>query len=150
MSEAELEKILRKIQKADGNKVNRVRKQLFEEEDEDEWTPRMMRRIKTIPPKQSVEKEEEELEIELTGHVQHLAEEVDDEEELVYTLQQLVEKVKHEKRTHAVLSRVIRNNLCEDIAKAIEKMDCISTLEVDLMEDIPSSQVMVKEKMDCI
>ena len=35
-SETELEKIIRKIEKAEGNKVNRVRKQLFEEEDEDE------------------------------------------------------------------------------------------------------------------
>merc|ERR1711867_66138 len=36
-SEIELEKILRKIEKAEGNKVNRVRKQLFEEEEEDDW-----------------------------------------------------------------------------------------------------------------
>ena len=105
-----------------------------------------------IPPLRRIrmEKEEEnpsteeDLEMELTGHLQHLVEEVDDEKELVYTLQQLADNVKHEKRTHAVLSRVIRNNLCEDIAKAIEKVDCISTLEWDLMEDIPSSQVMEK------
>ena len=97
-------------------------------------TPRIMRRIRMVsPPKQrSLEKEEEDprteedLEMELTGHLQHLVDEVDDEKELVYTLQQLADNVKHEKRKHAVLSKVIRNNLCEEIAKAIEKVDCIS------------------------
>merc|ERR1712215_403585 len=100
----------------------------------------MMRRIRMVlPPKQrSLEKEEEDPETELTGHLQHLVEEVDDEKELVYTLQQLADNVKHEKRKHAVLSKVIRNNLCEEIAKTIEKVDCISTLEmasISQMED---------------
>ena len=95
--ESDLEKILRKIEKAGGNKVNRVRKQLFEEEDEDDLTPRMMRRIRMVPPpkQRSLEKEEEDLETELTGLLQNLVEEVDEEKELVYTLQQLANNVKH-------------------------------------------------------
>ena len=63
MSEEELEKILREIQKTEGNKVNRVRKQLFEEEDEEEETQRIMRRIIMIPTKQAEYKDEEMEEI---------------------------------------------------------------------------------------
>merc|ERR1711888_537104 len=104
------------------------------------------------PKQRSLEKEEEDLETELTGHLQHLVEEVDDEEELVYTLQQLADNVKHEKRKHAVLAKVIRDNLCEEIAKAIDKMDCTLNLEgasISQMEDSPSSKV-IEEKVDCI
>ena len=76
ISEEELEEILKELKTIGGNRVNRVRKQLFEDEDEDDLTPRMMRRIRMVPlPKQrSLEKEEEDprteedLEMELTGH----------------------------------------------------------------------------------
>merc|ERR1712215_399031 len=65
ISEEELEEILKELKKTGGNRVNRVRKQLFDEEDEEEETREMMRRITTTQTEEGENdnKEEEEEDI---------------------------------------------------------------------------------------